>query len=108
MLWKHTDGGLLVPVEDGERVLATMLGSQAPKRQMSQQDRLLMEIHTVDGKTLDRDAMAKTLGISPAVLRSVISRLLKAKLITKKDALTATGRLQAEALLGSSPHTRKY
>ena len=108
LLWKHTDHGLLVPVEEGERILAAMLGPKTPKRPMSQQDRLLMEIHTLDGKALDRDEMARTLGISPAVLRTALSRLVKARWITKKDALTVTGRMRAEALLGSSPLPRKY
>ena len=108
LLWKHTDGGLLAPVEDGERLLAGILGPAAPKRAMTQQDRLLLEIHTLAGAQLDRDATASALGMTTATLRSVLSRLRTAKLITSKDTLTPLGRAQIEALLGSSPRAQKF
>ena len=109
VLWKHTDGGLLAPVKDGDSLIDAMLGSTAaPKKALTQQDRVLMEIHTQGDHPLDRYAAAKDLGYSPDILRAILSRLRKVNLITKKDTLTTLGRREAETLLGSSTSGRKY
>jgi len=109
ILWKHTDGGLLAPVDDGERLIEAMLGSAAvPKKTLTQQERLLLEIHTQGDQLSDREATALALGFTPNTFRAVLSKLSKEKLITKASKLTAAGRRQAETLLGGSTGIRKY
>jgi hypothetical protein len=107
MLWKHAEGGILVPVEDDEHLLAAMLGTGATKK-LAQQDKLLLEIYKLRGQPMENSKVALALSISEDALRSLLSRLRVTKLITKNNALTPMGMTKAKELAGSDRSTAQY
>lgn len=102
-LWKHSDGGVLVPVRDGELAIARIRGGDAVMK-LAAQDQVLVAIHRAAlGHTpFDRKSAAAaicgTAGDPAGTLRAVLSNLRRDKLITKGDTLTLPGFTKAQRL----------
>ena len=102
-LWKHGEGGIMVPVKNGDLIIARILGGDATQK-LDQQDKVLVAIYraAVEKRDFDRKEVAAAIcgkATDPAgSLRAVISNLKRAKLLSKSDHLTPSGFAKAQGL----------
>lgn len=102
-LWRHSDGGVMVLVSDGDQIIAQIRGGNAVQS-LAIQDQVLSAVLRASraGVHFDRKSTAEILCASsknPAgALRAVLSNLRRDKLVTAKDKITPAGFTRAQGL----------